>query len=258
MKLYFKSILMSIKIQLEYRKAFIIAMIGTFFLTFLLTISLYFLFEEFGAIGNWTFYEVAFLFGIIFFNFSLAEIFLRGLDHFDKTIRAGEFDRLLVRPQNLLLQANCIEFDFSKIGRAVQCAGIIVISLANIEINWTLYKIFVLLLISIGSFIIFFSIFVLKASFCFWTIEGLEFMNILAEGGKKVAQYPIDIYEKWFRNFFAFIVPFGFVNYYPVLYLFGKSDNWYFGLFPMFTLVFLGLCLAIWKIGINHYESTGS
>ena len=70
-------------------------------------------------------------------------------------------------------------------------------------------------------------------------------MNILAEGGKKVAQYPIDIYAKWFRTFFTFIVPFGLVNYYPVLYLFGKVDSWYYGIFPIFTLIFLIPCIGL-------------
>ena len=258
MKVYLKTILMLIKMQLEYRKAFIISVIGTFLITFLLTISIYFLFEEFGSIGTWTFYEVAFLFGMVFWNFSLAEMFLRGLDHFDKIIKNGEFDRILIRPQNLLLQATCTEFDFSKIGRAIQCIAIIIIAIANISICWNLYKILVFILMNIGCFIIFLGIFILKASFCFWTIDGLEFMNILAEGGKKVAQYPIDIYAKWFRMFFTFIVPFGLVNYYPVLYLFGKVDNWYYGVFPLFTIIFLIPCLIVWKIGVKHYESTGS
>lgn len=258
MKVYLKTILMLIKMQLEYRKAFIISVIGTFLITFLLTISIYFLFEEFGSIGTWTFYEVAFLFGMVFWNFSLAEMFLRGLDHFDKIIKNGEFDRILIRPQNLLLQATCTEFDFSKIGRAIQCIAINIIAIANISISWNLYKILVFILMNIGCFIIFLGIFILKASFCFWTIDGLEFMNILAEGGKKVAQYPIDIYAKWFRMFFTFIVPFGLVNYYPVLYLFGKVDNWYYGVFPLFTIIFLIPCLIVWKIGVKHYESTGS
>ena len=258
MKVYLKTILMLIKMQLEYRKAFIISVIGTFLITFLLTISIYFLFEEFGSIGTWTFYEVAFLFGMVFWNFSLAEMFLRGLDHFDKIIKNGEFDRILIRPQNLLLQATCTEFDFSKIGRAIQCIAIIIIAIANISISWNLYKILVFILMNIGCFIIFLGIFILKASFCFWTIDGLEFMNILAEGGKKVAQYPIDIYAKWFRMFFTFIVPFGLVNYYPVLYLFGKVDNWYYGLLPFVTMRVLRPGLIVLKIGVKHYESTGS
>lgn len=111
---------------------------------------------------------------------------------------------------------------------------------------------------NIGCFTIFFWYFYIKGSFCFWTVDGLEFMNILEKGGKKVAQYPIDIYAKWFRIFFTFIVPFGLVNYYPVLYLFGKVNNWYYGIFPLFTLIFLIPCIFVWKIGIRHYESTGS
>lgn len=258
MKVYFKTILMLIKTELEYWKAFIIAVLGSFFVTFALTMSLYFLFEEFNQIGDWTYYEVAFLFGMVFLNFSISEMFLRGLDHFDNVIKNGDFDRILIRPQSTLIQATCSEFDFSKIGRMFQCILVLAISISNININWDIYKIFVFILMNLGCFIIFLGIFMLKASFCFWTVDGLEFMNILAEGGKKVAQYPINIYAKWFRTFFTFIVPFGLVNYYPVLYLFGKADNWYYGLFPLFTLIFLIPCLLVWRKGVKHYESTGS
>mgnify|MGYP001043267792 CR=1 FL=1 len=202
MKVYLKTIIMNIKSQLEYRKAFIISTFGSFFLTLLLIVAVYFLFMNFNQIGDWSFYEVAFLFGISFFNFSLAEMFLRGLDHFDDTIRKGEFDRLMIRPQNLLIQATSMEFDLSKLGRMLQSLLIIIISLSNINIDWSLYKVITLILMNIGCFTIFLGIFILKATFCFWTINGLEFMNILSEGGKKVAQYPIDIYEKWFRIFF--------------------------------------------------------
>ena len=258
MKVYFKTIIMLIKMQLEYRKAFIISVIGSFFVTFCLTAAVYFLFQEFHQIGTWTFYEVAFLFGMVFFNFSLIEMFIRGLDHFENSIKSGEFDRILIRPQSTLIQSSCTEFDFSKIGRVIQCLLVIAISFANTNIDWNVYKVFVFLMMNCGCFIIFLGIFILKAAFCFWTVDGLEFMNILSEGGKKVAQYPIDIYAKWFRNFFTFIVPFGLINYYPVLYLFGKVDNWYYGLFPILTVVFLIPCIAFWRLGIKHYESTGS
>ena len=160
MRVYFKTILMLIKMQLEYRKAFIISVIGSFLITFFLTISVYFLFEEFNQIGDWTFYEVAFLFGMVFLNFSISEMFLRGLDHFENIIKNGEFDRILIRPQNLLMQATCTEFDLSKIGRIIQCLAVIVIALANIDIEWNIYKVFVFLLMNFGCFIIFFGIFI--------------------------------------------------------------------------------------------------
>ena len=182
MKIYFKTILMNIKSQLEYRKAFIISTIGSFLVTFFLIIAVYFLFLNFNQIGDWNFYQVAFLFGLVYFNFSVAEMFLRGLDHFDDTIRKGDFDRLLVRPQNLLIQATSMEFDLSKLGRMIQAILVIVIALLKIHIDWTIYKVLVFILMNVGCFMIFLSVFVLRATFCFWTINGLEFMNILSEG----------------------------------------------------------------------------
>ena len=258
MRIYFRTVLMNIKSQLEYRKAFLISFFGSFLVTFLLIFSIYFLFKEFEQVGEWNFYHIAFIFGIVYLSFSLAEMLLRGLDHFEDTIRKGEFDRLLTRPQNLLIQATSLEFELSKLGRTIQSVIIIAIALINIDINWSLYKILVFLLINIGCFIIILGIFILKAAFCFWTVDGIEFMNILSEGGKKVAQYPINIYEKWFRIVFTIIVPFGLVNYYPILYLFGKTDKWYLGLTPIGTIVFLIGCIYIWSLGVKHYESTGS
>ena len=258
MRIYFKTIIMNIKSQLEYRKAFIISTIGNFLITFLLLISVYFLFMNFGQIGDWTFYQVAFLFGLAYFTFAIAEMFLRGIDHFDDIIRKGEFDRIMVRPQNLLLQSISMEFDLSKIGRMVQSAFVMIYSLTKLNIDWSIYKAFILIWMNVGCFMIFMGTFVLKATFCFWTINGLEFMNIFAEGGKKVAQYPIDIYEKWFRRFFTYVVPFGLVNYFPLLYLLGKSNNWYYGFTPFGTILFFVLCIFLWKQGVKHYESTGS
>ena len=130
MRVYFKTILMLIKMQLEYRKAFIISVIGSFFVTFLLTLSVYFLFEEFNQIGDWSFFEVAFLFGMVYFAFSMSEMFFRGLDHFANVVKSGEFDRILIRPQNALIQSMCMEFDFSKIGRIAQSILVMIVNMS--------------------------------------------------------------------------------------------------------------------------------
>ena len=98
---------MNIKSQLEYRKAFIISSFGSFFVTFLLIVAVYFLFMTFNQIGDWNFYEVAFLFGISFFNFSLAEMFLRGLDHFEDTITSFWPARLVPAAKNSTLWRFC-------------------------------------------------------------------------------------------------------------------------------------------------------
>lgn len=258
MSIYLKTIKMHMKSALEYKKSFILTTIATFLLTFLMTISIYLLFEKFGSLEGWDFFDVAITFGIIMFAFSFTEMFARGFDHFHNAVREGDFDRLLLKPASLLAQVASYEFEPSKLGRMIQAGIVLFIAVFNIDVEWNLYRIFILFFMQISAIVLFWSIFIIKATVSFWTIDGLEFMNILSEGGKKVAQYPINIYEKWFARFFTFIVPFGLINYYPLLYLLGKSDCIWYGILPIVSMLFVIPTILFWNFGVKHYTSTGS
>lgn len=84
-------------------------------------------------------------------------------------------------------------------------------------------------------------------------------MNIISDGGRELSSYPIDIYQKWFANIFTYIIPFGAVNYFPLIYLLQKNDvPFWYGLTPIATLIFLAFSYIFWRIGIKKYTSTGS
>jgi ABC-2 type transport system permease protein len=105
---------------------------------------------------------------------------------------------------------------------------------------------------------IFLSIFIFAAAYCFFTVKGLEVRNILTNGCEHLAQYPIGIFKKGFFIFFTFVIPFGFVNYYPLLYLLGRETNPIYIICPLVTLLFLIPCLLVFKLGTKKYASTGS
>lgn len=187
------------------------------------------------------------------------EMFGRGLDHFYKEVKRGLLDQILVRPRNITFQVLCSNFQTSKIGRLLEYTIILIYAIFKVDIEWSLYKVFVLAFMILGSMILFFSILLLKASFSFWTIEGMEAMNIISDGGRDVASYPISIYKKWFAFIFTYIIPFGCVNYYPALYFLDKAGAkaWY-GFLPFATLIFLFFAFKIWNFGLKSYKSTGS
>lgn len=174
-------------------------------------------------------------------------------------VKKGLLDRILTRPRSVTLQVLCSDFILSKIGRVIESIILIVYGTCTINVKWDFYKFIVLILMILGSCILFFSILLLKASFSFWTIEGMEAMNIISDGGRELSSYPINIYVKWFADIFTYIIPFGMVNYYPLQYLLGYENVpvWY-GITPLFTLVFMCVCFVIWKIGLKQYASTGS
>ena len=110
----------------------------------------------------------------------------------------------------------------------------------------------------ISSIIVFFSIFLLMASYCFLTVQALEVRNIFTDGGKNIAKYPMGIYKKGVLLFFTYIIPFALVNYYPLLYLLGKSNNIFYAYSPLIVLLYLIPAFLSFKWGIKKYTSTGS
>ncbi len=67
-------------------------------------------------------------------------------------------------------------------------------------------------------------LFVMQATLAFWTVESLEAVNIFTYGGEAVAEYPMNVYAGWFRNFMTFVVPVGCVTYLPMLAAMGRAD----------------------------------
>ena len=257
-KLYFESFKFNLKKQLEYKSSFIMNSFSQLFVFFTYYFIIIGLFNKFNNIKGFTLYEVLLCFSIIQFGYAINETFFRGIDRFDTLVINGELDRLLLRPRGILLQVLCNEIDIVKIFRVIQALIIMIISLLKLDIIWNITKIITLILMIISSILIFFGIFVLTASYCFITIQGLEIRNLFTDGGKNLAQYPIGIYKKGVMFFFTFIIPYAFINYYPLLYFIDKTNNIFYMLSPLLVFVFLIPCFLSFKIGLKHYNSTGS
>ncbi len=257
-KLFIESIKLNIKKDLEYKTSFIMNGISQLFVFFTFYFMIIALFDKFSNIKGFNVYEVLLCFSIIQFGFAFNETFFRGIDRFEDLIIDGSLDRFLLRPQGIIFQVLCSKVDFVKIFRLIQSLIVMIIALININIEWNISKVIVLVLMLLASVLVFFGLFILTASYCFVTIQGLEVKNLFTDGGKFLAQYPISIYRKGVVFFFTFIIPYAFVNYYPLLYFLDRSNNILYLLSPLLVFVFLIPCLWSFKIGLKHYNSVGS
>jgi len=260
MKLYFKYLLILFKSQMQYRTSFWLLTIGQFFIPFTVFTGLYFLFERFGQIKGWNFSEVALCFAIIHMAFAISECFVRGFDMFSSLVVNGDFDRLLVRPRSTVLQVLGSRFEFTRFGRLLQSIMVLIWAVSSIPAEWTVLKIVTLFFMILSGVFIFSGIFILAATLSFWTIQGLEITNIFTDGGREMAQYPLNIYQKWVTRFFTFVIPFGCVNYFPLLYILDRTEgnDLFYMITPIAGILFILPCLFIWRFGVRHYRSTGS
>jgi len=263
LRLYWQYIALSFRGQMQYRASFIMLSIGTFAGTGIEFLGIWSLFDRFGCLRDWTLVEVALFYGIVNISMSIAKASIRGFDHFGDTVRSGEFDRLLLRPRSTVLQLLGQELQLMRIGQFLQGLFVLLWAAAHLEIAWSLPKVFLLLLAVAGGVCIFAGLFVLRATLCFWTTEGLELVNAVSYGGQETARYPVSIYRTWFRRFFTFVVPLACISYYPALAILDRPDplgsplpfQW---LAPGIGVLFFAVCLQIWRFGVRHYRSTGS
>ena len=211
-------VVISIQAQMQYKVSFFLSMIGQFLITGIEIAGVWALFTRFGNLPNWTLPEVCLFYGTINIAFAIAEGASTGFDRFSaEYIKTGNFDRVLTRPRSIVLQLLGHELGLRRLGRLLQGLLVLIWALSVLDVDFGLLKALYLLLVLAGGVCLFMGLFVFQATLSFWSVESLELMNTMTYGGVQSSQYPISIYEDWFRKFFTFVVPVACVGYYPIL-----------------------------------------
>ena len=258
MKLYLKFLSMHVKSQMQYKASFFFTLVGQFFVSFAALLGVWFMFMRFHELEGFTFQQVLLCLGTVLMSFSLAECFGRAFDRFPRMISNGEFDRVLVRPRSEIFLVLSSEVDFTRFGRLCQSVIVFCYALPTSGIVWTWPKVVTLFLMVFCGTIVFFCLFLIYAGISFFTIEGLEFMNILTDGGREFGRYPYSVYGDEVLKFLTYVVPLALVQYYPLLYLLDIEKGLPYMLAPLGGLLFALPAYGFWRFGLKRYTSTGS
>lgn len=257
-RLYLHYISINIRSMMQYKTSFFLSAMGQFLVSFNVFLGIFFMFRRFRTVEGFSYGEVLLCFSIVLLEFSLAEMFARGFDAFSGIVRSGEFDRILVRPQNEILQVLGSKFELSRIGRMIQAIIMFVYGIVNSGVSWSFSKAVAVIFMLIGGTAVFSALFLIYAALCFFTLEGLEFMNVFTDGAREFGKYPIGIYGKKMLLFTTFLVPYALIQYYPLLYLLDRRESVLYMFLPLLASLFLVPAFLLWKSGVRHYKSSGS
>lgn len=258
MKLYFRYLGLHLKSQMQYRTSFFLILFAQGMTAGTWIFSVWALMNRFQQINGFSYGEVLLCFAVMTLAFSLTECFMAGIDHFSTLISRGEFDRILLRPHGALFQVICSQIDFARFGRIITASLAMAYAIPASGVHWNTSRIILLVLMVFSGVCVFTGTFWLGAALSFFFIEGLECLNIFTYGMREFGTYPLVIYGSGILQFFTFIVPFAPVQYYPLLYLLGKSDNPLHYFSPLLACFFLLPCFLLWRLGVRHYKSAGS
>ena len=262
-RLYCRYVGISIRAQLQYRAATAMLAVGHLLVTGIEFLAIWALFHRFGHLRGWSLPQVALLYGMANSAMALAEGGARGFDTFASQVKAGTFDRLLLRPRSTALQVAGQQLQLLRLGRLLQGLAVLGWAAWSLGLSWSPAQVLLLCGAILGGACLFAGLFVLQGTMAFWTIESLEIVNTLTYGGVETAQYPLAIYATWFRRFFTYVIPLACLNYFPALALTEVHDplgtpGWVPWVSPLVGVAFLLATLQVWRLGVRHYTSTGS
>lgn len=263
-QVYLKYIKLLIKVKFQFRTDTFLLPIGVFIREMVSIILVYLLLKKFTLLNNWNLNEMFFLFSLLYISYSILVSLFSGIRDFSKLIHSGQFDAYLVKPLGIFFQIIASTADYyASIGHGTVGLILFLYTAKNIGIIWTFNNIIYYLIAIISGVLIQLSIWLLSASFSFWTVKTEEIINFLFFNTRKFAGYPISIFPVFIRNFLMFVIPFAFINYFPAQYFLRKDDlnlfwNGFIYLSPLVGFILIFVIFVFWKFSLKHYSSTGT
>jgi len=219
--------------------------------------------NQFQDINGWSFGHIAFMYGLGVISHGLAVVIFIQTWFIDGLVVHGEFDRMLLRPMNVYFQF-CV-YTINLIGITDIIPGGIVLTLGIIStgFNLNLQNIFGLIIVIIGATMIRGGVYTLVGSIGFWTKNTRNIVMVIQDLITRTHMYPLSIFNRTTQAILTFILPLGFMTFYPAAYFLDMETGFRFPGYMPFWVFLIGLiCMilgrAVFTAGLRHYDSAGN
>lgn len=249
--------------MLEYR--------ANFFMWFAFTIvyhgtaigALWVTLRQFPSMNGWDFRQMAFLYALWMLGHEFHNTFFFTVVSVPDYVREGRFDRFLVRPQDTLFQVLTVPAQIFPDGLALAIIYFIIATrYSGVQVDWA-FIVFVPFVV-LGGALIDLGISLAVATIAFWFVRVDTLRWVVMSLEQEFTRYPISIYTRSVRLILAFVLPFAFMNYFPATFFLHKTEiglslSPQIGLLtPLIGAAWLAVSYAFWRIGLQHYQGTGS
>ncbi len=219
---------------------------------------IYVLFAHTNELDGWSREQIVFIYGYFMVPWGIFCMVFNLWDFTEKYIIKGEMDRILTRPVHALVQLILENIEPSQLITSLVGLGMMGVTWSMIGISFSWWDIPMLLLLVVGSVMIYGGIYLTLIAISFFSDSPTGIMPLMWNI-QSYGRYPITIYNTLFKITLTWVVPFAFVGFYPATY-FLRSDAYTFfvWLTPVMGAVCLSVALFIWHRGILRYRGAGS
>ena len=258
LRLYFLIEALYIKGRMQYRVDFIISSIGMF-VSSLATLGIFWvIFDNVPNISGWTLMEMVFIYAFYMIAISPMQILFDHAWQLRFHVQQGSFIKYYFRPLNMMFYYMSEMFDIK--GLTQLAAGIILLVYASIQLNidWTLARFALLVMTVFSAALVQISIIVAASCATFWVMDSYPVLG-LAWKLREFSPYPMTIFDGAFRFTFTYLIPIGFVAFYPSqLFLRPAEVSPLIYFSPIIGIGLFAITYWIWTKGVNSYTGTGA
>jgi len=241
----------------EYKLDFWLGVFGSLMMQASGIVFIWVVFTRIPDLNGWSFYQVAFIYGLAALPKGLTELFCDGVWYLPSMVRLGELDRLLVRPLNPLYHLLADKVETHGLGHLIVGGLVMAEASRQLSLSWDAVRLAYLLLAVVCGALLYLSVNLCSVCLVFWTTE-LRGAPLLPYSFSEFAKYPITIYPRWIQAIITWLLPFAFTSFFPATYLLGQESWWAFAcLLPVVTTVFLAIAYCLWRHGMNRYQGVG-
>jgi ABC-2 type transport system permease protein len=218
---------LNLRTQMEYRFQFWVFLIikALSYLSSYLTIWL--ILSRFQGIASWSIPEVMVLWALVQLTYTLAAPFyFHSIGKLDEHIVKGTFDHYLTQPINPLVNLIARNLSWTYTSQIALNAGVLIFALQQSGFEASASKVVYLGMTILGGLGFQSFTFLLGGAMSFrWTNAGGGLSHSMRWFSTNLTQYPLSIYPRLLRWLLTFIIPAALINYYPAIYLLGKSSG---------------------------------
>lgn len=257
-KIFFQYVSQYMKTRMSYRVDLVIEFLSDLLLQ---AVNLIFILVVFGhtqLLSGWSRDEIIFIYGFFLVPFAIFGAFFNIWDFNERYIVKGEMDRILTRPLHSLYQIILERMELESLFGVITGIGVMFYAGSNLGLIIQWYDPFLFVIMALGGACVYAGIFILLASISFWSDSPTSIMPMMYNIGN-YGRYPVDIYNKVIRFVLTWILPFAFVGVYPAAYFLGREDWYLYAFFtPVMGVVFMGIAIFMWNIGVTKYRGAGN
>lgn len=257
-KIYWKIIAQDIKSKMSYRADFIISTFGMLAMNVAGVLGFWLVFQMFPSIAGWSYEEMLFLYGFSLVAATPAQCLFDNNWNLRFQVYSGDFIKYCFRPINLFFYYMSEVFDVKGIGQFVFGVAAMVYAWWKLALPFHVYSILILLVAVLSASLFVIAILNLAAAACFWLVNSF-FVLSLSNQLRDFAKYPVSIFGPALRIVFTFVIPIGFMAYYPsLIFIRPEEVSAIIWLTPVLGCLFFYLSYKVWMKGAMNYSGTGS